>query len=108
MYQFLSVLMLLYVYANVLKFSSLQLKTGGQKTPEPEWVKGRGGRSTASSRQNSPPRDNPPPVRETQTARSRRGSRVARQHSYDDEVKPSLPTSAAAVEPGNYLLFALS
>lgn len=79
------------------------MKTGGQKTPDPEWVKGRGGRSSASSRQNSPPRENPPTIRETPPARSRRGSRVARQHSYDDEVKPSLTTTTVA-EPGNYNL----
>lgn len=71
-----------------------QLKGGGQKTPDPDWAKGRGGRSTANSRQNSPPREAAPVVREGPAApRSRRASRVARQHSYDDEVK-------AAVSPG--------
>lgn len=65
-----------------------QLKGGGNKTPDPDWTRGRGGRSTANSRQNSPPRDNPAPT--IQPSRSRRASRVARQHSYDDEVKNSL------------------
>jgi hypothetical protein len=69
----------------------LQLKGGGSKTPDPDWTKGRGGRSTANSRQNSPPRETAPII---QAPRSRRGSRVARQHSYDDEVKNTLaPTT---------------
>lgn len=61
------------------------MKGAGAKTPDPDWNRGRGGRSTAVSRQNSPPRETPPcnPV----PTRTRRGSRVARQHSYDDEVK---------------------
>ncbi|XP_063920255.1 regulating synaptic membrane exocytosis protein 1 isoform X3 [Zophobas morio] len=68
-----------------------KLKGGGSKTPDPDWTKGRGGRSTACSRQNSPPRETAPVI---QAPRSRRGSRVARQHSYDDEVKSTLaPTT---------------
>ncbi|RZC36474.1 hypothetical protein BDFB_003769, partial [Asbolus verrucosus] len=68
-----------------------KLKGGGAKTPDPDWTKGRGGRSTACSRQNSPPRESAPII---QAPRSRRGSRVARQHSYDDEVKSTLaPTT---------------
>lgn len=74
------------------KYLHLQLKGGGSKTPDPDWTKGRGGRSTAASRQNSPPRETAPVI---QAPRSRRGSRVARQHSYDDEVKNTLvPTTA--------------
>ncbi|XP_065162627.1 regulating synaptic membrane exocytosis protein 1 isoform X2 [Atheta coriaria] len=59
-------------------------KLKGQKPSESEWAK-RGGRSGGASRANSPPRDQPP--REAVTpARSRRGSRIGRQHSYDEEV----------------------
>lgn len=79
------------------------MKGGGQKTPDPDWARGRSGRSTANSRQNSPPRETPPTIRETPPARSRRGSRVARQHSYDDEVKPSLTTTTTP-EPGKKIV----
>ncbi|GJQ87416.1 hypothetical protein Trydic_g14558 [Trypoxylus dichotomus] len=62
-----------------------KLKGAGQKGGDPEWGR-RGGRSGATSRQNSPPRE--APIREA--TRSRRASRaIARQHSYDDEVKPA-------------------
>ena len=74
-------------------FSS-QLKGGGQKSGDTDWAR-RGGRSGASSRQNSPPRDAP----QREATRSRRPSRVvARQHSYDDDVKVS--TGNAAPEGG--------
>lgn len=64
------------------------MKGSGQKSGDPsDWR--RGGRSTASSRQNSPPRETPIPPR------SRRASRVTRQHSYDDEVKPTVATTTA-------------
>ncbi|KAF5277056.1 hypothetical protein FQA39_LY06294 [Lamprigera yunnana] len=49
--------------------------------PEQDWNRGnRGARSTVNSRSNSPPREAP---------RSRRASRVTRQHSYGEEVKPA-------------------
>ena len=51
----------------------------------------RGGRSGAPSRSNSPPRRtdfDAIPAASTRIA-SRRGSRVARQHSYDDDMKSS-------------------
>lgn len=67
------------------------MKGSGQKSGDPEWGR-RGGRSTANSRQNSPPRETPIP------SRSRRASRVTRQHSYDDEVKATAP--ASTVESG--------
>ncbi|XP_074034299.1 regulating synaptic membrane exocytosis protein fife [Leptinotarsa decemlineata] len=55
-----------------------------EKNPDPDWSRSRGGRSQASSRQNSPPRETTAaPI----APRSRRASRVARQHSYDEEVK---------------------
>ncbi|XP_048525031.1 regulating synaptic membrane exocytosis protein 1 [Dendroctonus ponderosae] len=62
-----------------------KLKGGGSKTPDSDW--NRGGRSRGGSRANSPPRSSDvlPPA-----PRSRRASRVARQHSYDDEVKATL------------------
>ncbi|CAG9763892.1 unnamed protein product [Ceutorhynchus assimilis] len=66
---------------------------GGSKTPDPDWTRGGGGRSRAGSRSNSPPKvvsDVLP-----QIPRSRRASRVARQHSYDDEVKAALLPDAA-------------
>lgn len=67
--------------------STFQLKGGGIKTPDPDWSRNREGRSAAPSRQSSPPRVEPPinPV-----PRARRGSRLPRQHSYDDEVKSNL------------------
>ncbi|XP_057665301.1 regulating synaptic membrane exocytosis protein 1 [Diorhabda carinulata] len=69
-----------------------KLKGTGAKTPDPDWTRNRTGRSAACSRQNSPPREIPAvaPV----APRSRRASRVARQHSYDEEVKntPGGPT----------------
>ncbi|XP_050312016.1 regulating synaptic membrane exocytosis protein 1 isoform X2 [Anthonomus grandis grandis] len=61
---------------------------GGSKTPDPDWTRG-GGRSRAGSRANSPPRGVTSDVL-PQIPRSRRASRVARQHSYDDEVKATL------------------
>ncbi|XP_066260247.1 regulating synaptic membrane exocytosis protein 2 isoform X2 [Euwallacea similis] len=63
-----------------------KLKGGGSKTPDSDWTRG-GGRSRAGSRANSPPKtsDILPAA-----PRSRRASRVARQHSYDDEVKATL------------------
>ncbi|XP_045463479.1 regulating synaptic membrane exocytosis protein 2 isoform X2 [Harmonia axyridis] len=75
-----------------------KLKGGGAKTPDPDWSRGRSvGRSTANSRANSPPTEqlptNLPP-----SHRSRRGSKISRQHSYDEEKKNSLGTSNA--EPG--------
>ncbi|XP_060519532.1 regulating synaptic membrane exocytosis protein 1 isoform X2 [Cylas formicarius] len=75
-----------------------KLKGGGNKTPDPNWNRG-GGRSTAGSRQNSPPRDITAPG---QVSRSRRPSRVARQHSYDDEVKNAMAAGGggAAAAPG--------
>lgn len=75
----------------------LQLKGGGSKTPDSDWNRGRGGRSTSNSRQNSPPRETAPGV---QPPRSRRGSRVARQHSYDDEVKIALAPVTSAADSG--------
>lgn len=71
-----------------------QLKGGGAKTPDPDWSRGRGGRSQANSRANSPPREPAAPT--IQPSRSRRASRVARQHSYDDEVKNSLTPNNTA------------
>uniref|UniRef100_A0A6P7GCU9 Uncharacterized protein LOC114335964 n=1 Tax=Diabrotica virgifera virgifera TaxID=50390 RepID=A0A6P7GCU9_DIAVI len=71
-----------------------KLKGTGAKTPDPDWTRNRGGRSAACSRQNSPPREIPA-VGPT-APRSRRASRVARQHSYDDEVKNSIAPSANA------------
>ncbi|KAK9744924.1 hypothetical protein QE152_g7434 [Popillia japonica] len=69
-----------------------KLKGAGQKSGDPDWGR-RGGRSGATSRQNSPPRETA--IREA--TRSRRASRaIARQHSYDDEVKP---TAQPAQEP---------
>ncbi|CAG9856212.1 unnamed protein product [Phyllotreta striolata] len=62
-----------------------KLKGAGAKTPDPDWSRNRCGRSAASSRQNSPPRDAPPAA----APRPRRPSRVARQHSYDDESNES-------------------
>ncbi|KAL1516962.1 hypothetical protein ABEB36_000789 [Hypothenemus hampei] len=62
-----------------------KLKGGGSKTPDSDWRGG--GRSRGGSRSNSPPKMSdilPPPPR------SRRASRVSRQHSYDDEVKATL------------------
>lgn len=68
----------------------LQLKGGGAKTPDTDWSRGRGaGRSSANSRANSPPREQTTTILPP-TQRSRRGSRVARQHSYDEEVKNSI------------------
>ncbi|KAK9893045.1 hypothetical protein WA026_023346 [Henosepilachna vigintioctopunctata] len=67
-----------------------KLKGGGAKTPDTDWSRNRAtGRSTANSRANSPPREQAPPVLPP-TQRSRRGSRVTRQHSYDEEVKNSI------------------
>lgn len=66
----------------------VQLKGSGQKSGDPDWGR-RGGRSTANSRQNSPPRETPV------APRSRRASRVTRQHSYDDEVKATAPVAAS-------------
>ncbi|XP_076262722.1 regulating synaptic membrane exocytosis protein fife isoform X2 [Rhynchophorus ferrugineus] len=60
-----------------------KLKGSGAKTPDNDWARG-GGRSRGGSRANSPPRTTEIP------SRSRRPSRVARQHSYDDEVKSTL------------------
>lgn len=63
-----------------------QLKGGGSKTPDSDWTRG-GGRSRAGSRANSPPKSSDVlPA----APRSRRASRVSRQHSYDDEVKAAL------------------
>ncbi|CAG9833856.1 unnamed protein product [Diabrotica balteata] len=72
----------------------LELKGTGAKTPDPDWTRNRSGRSAACSRQNSPPREIPAvgPV----APRSRRASRVARQHSYDDEVKNSIAPGVTA------------
>ncbi|CAH1169580.1 unnamed protein product, partial [Phaedon cochleariae] len=70
-----------------------KLKGGGAKTPDPDWSR-RGGRSQACSRQNSPPRDAPT------APRSRRASRVARQHSYDDEVKAALQNPGSTTDNG--------
>lgn len=69
-------------------------KLKGSKTPggtEGEWRKGR---SAAPSRSSSPPRrndfDGPP-----RGSSSRRGSRVmARQHSYDDDIKAAAQAAA--------------
>ncbi|XP_071057526.1 regulating synaptic membrane exocytosis protein 2 isoform X2 [Onthophagus taurus] len=62
-----------------------KLKGGAPKQSDSDWRRG-GGRSTASSRQNSPPRE------QREAPRSRRASRaVARQHSYDDEVNKNNP-----------------
>lgn len=62
------------------------------KTPDPDWSRNREGRSTAPSRQNSPPRiDTGPAV--NPPSRCRRGSRLPRQHSYDDEVKNNIGPS---------------
>lgn len=74
-------------------FSYFQLKGGGIKTPEPDWSRNREGRSAAASRQNSPPRteQSVSPV-----PRARRGSRLPRQHSYDDEVKNNLVPATQA------------
>ncbi|XP_044762020.1 regulating synaptic membrane exocytosis protein 1 isoform X2 [Coccinella septempunctata] len=75
-----------------------KLKVGGTKTPDTDWTRGRGaGRSTANSRANSPPREQTTTVLPP-TQRSRRGSRVARQRSYDEEVKNSIAPGNA--EPG--------
>lgn len=63
-----------------------QLKGGGIKTPDPDWSRNREGRSIVASRQNSPPEIEPTIT----IQRSRRGSRLGRQHSYDDEVKNNL------------------
>ncbi|XP_055909308.1 regulating synaptic membrane exocytosis protein 1 isoform X1 [Eupeodes corollae] len=68
-------------------------KLKGAKTPggDGDWRKG--GRSVAPSRSSSPPRQGDmevalgPPM--TRMA-SRRGSRIARQHSYDDDMKDGL------------------
>ncbi|XP_030750025.1 regulating synaptic membrane exocytosis protein 1 [Sitophilus oryzae] len=65
-----------------------KLKGSGAKTPDSDWARG-GGRSRAGSRANSPPRTTELPPR------SRRASRVARQHSYDDEVKAGLLPGAS-------------
>lgn len=67
------------------------MKGSGQKSGDPDWGRGRGGRSAAGSRNNSPPREPIIPP----ASRSRRASRVARQHSYDDEVKPAVAGVAA-------------
>lgn len=63
------------------------MKGGGIKTPDPDWSRNREGRSKAASRQNSPPRVEAPP---NAVPRARRGSRLPRQHSYDDEVKNNI------------------
>ncbi|KAL3285262.1 hypothetical protein HHI36_019372 [Cryptolaemus montrouzieri] len=73
-----------------------KLKGGGSKTPEPDWARG-AGRSIANSRSNSPPREQAPTVLPP-TQRARRGSRVTRQRSYDEEVKNSIAPNQA--EPG--------
>ncbi|XP_030372816.1 regulating synaptic membrane exocytosis protein 2 [Scaptodrosophila lebanonensis] len=70
-----------------LKELERQLK--GNKTPggDNDWRGG--GRSMAPSRSNSPPRGDLDPAFGAPLSRmqSRRGSRVARQHSYDDDMK---------------------
>lgn len=65
------------------------MKGGGIKTPDPDWSRNREGRSTVPSRQNSPPRVEPVPT-VNPISRGRRGSRLPRQHSYDDEVKNNI------------------
>lgn len=78
----------------------LEKLKGGGKTPsgtDSEWRKGR---SAAPSRSNSPPRrsdfDGPPP-----RGGSRRSSRcMARQHSYDDDIKSAANADGAA-NPGD-------
>lgn len=74
-----------------------QLK--GNKTPggDGDW---RGGRSMAPSRSNSPPRQGeiePPFGAPLSRMASRRGSRVARQHSYDDDMKAMSSGSTGAM-----------
>ncbi|XP_037048603.1 uncharacterized protein LOC119083089, partial [Bradysia coprophila] len=71
-------------------------KLKGTKTPNDEWGKGR---STAPSRSSSPPRRGDfdiPPIR----IGSRRQSRVARQHSYDDEIKIAGPGGGSQTDLG--------
>lgn len=68
------------------------MKGGGIKTPDPDWSRNREGRSAAPSRQNSPPRVEPAPT-VNPISRGRRGSRLPRQHSYDDEVKNNIVTT---------------
>ncbi|XP_025836691.1 regulating synaptic membrane exocytosis protein 2 [Agrilus planipennis] len=62
----------------------LEKLKGGAKPSELDWTKSKGGRSTAASRQNSPPREIAP------ATRSRRASRVTRQHSYGEEKTGSV------------------
>ncbi|XP_031346559.1 regulating synaptic membrane exocytosis protein 1 isoform X2 [Photinus pyralis] len=59
-----------------------KLKGGNNKgATEQDWSRGnRGARSAVNSRSNSPPRE---------ATRSRRASRVTRQHSYGEDVKPT-------------------
>lgn len=70
----------------VLAIGSVPSHVTGQDEPDgdegadPRWLGGAGGRG-ASSR-----------------ATSRRKSRVTKQHSYDDEVKPGGPPAAAAAQ----------
>ncbi|XP_037929654.1 regulating synaptic membrane exocytosis protein 2-like, partial [Teleopsis dalmanni] len=70
-----------------LKELEKQLK--GNKTPGGDGDWRGGGRSMAPSRSSSPPRQGEEPAFGPPLSRiaSRRGSRVARQHSYDDDMK---------------------
>lgn len=78
----------------------MQLK--GNKTPGGDLDFRKGGRSMAPSRSSSPPRQSeleqqPPFGAPLSRMASRRGSRVARQHSYDDDMNSASMAAAAAV-----------
>lgn len=78
-----------------------QLKGGNNKSNDMDWARSRGSRSGCPSRSSSPPRresivaTTADPLASS-TPRARRMSRVTRQHSYDDEIKPGGGSTPAA------------